>query len=122
MPTDLPNERNLKSPGSLELDPDSGEAIAIDETARLIAASKVEGTPVFNHAGERLGSVRTLMVDKLSGQVAYVVLSVGGLLGLGESHHPLPWKALVYSQELGGYVVDIKGTAVADTPTPAPAD
>jgi len=52
MPTQLPNERRLREPGSMELDP-SGESVAIEETRRLIASSKVEGTPVFNRAGEQ---------------------------------------------------------------------
>jgi len=107
MPTELPsNERALRPAGSMELDP-SGEGVAIDETRRLIASNKVEGTPVFNRAGERLGEVYNFMVDKVSGQVAYAVMSFGGFLGLGESYHPLPWKALAYDVELGGYVVDI---------------
>ncbi len=107
MPTELPNERGLRRPGTLELDPTSGETVAIDETSRLIASDKVEGTPVFDRAGTSLGKVRNLMLDKVSGQIAYVVLSFGGLLGIGESYHPLPWAALTYSVELGGYVVEI---------------
>ncbi len=35
------------------------------------------------------------MIDKYSGQVAYAVMSFGGVLGIGERFHPLPWKALV---------------------------
>lgn len=106
MPTELPNERALRKPGSLELDP-SAEDIAVDETARLIVANKVEGSAVYDRSGRHLGAVHGVMIDKVSGQVAYVVLAVGGFLGLGEHHHPLPWRALAYSTELGGYVVDI---------------
>jgi hypothetical protein len=82
MPTQLPNERQLREPGSLELDP-SGEGVAVEETRRLIASSKVEGTPVSNRASEQLGTVYNFMVDKVSGQVAYVVMSFGGFLGIG---------------------------------------
>jgi hypothetical protein len=105
MPTSLP-EQNLRSPGSMQLDP-TGEGVAIDETRRLIASNKVEGTAVYNSAGEHLGSVYNFMVDKFTGQVAYAVMSFGGFLGLGESYHPLPWKALTYDTRLGGYVVDL---------------
>ena len=106
MPTDLPTERAVRKPGTLELDP-TGEGIAIDETARLIATNKVEGAAVYDRAGRNLGAIHTIMVDKLTGQVAYAVLAFGGFLGLGETHHPLPWKALSYSTDLGGYVIDI---------------
>jgi hypothetical protein len=48
MPTELsPNEHFMREPGSLQLDP-SGEGVAIDETKRLIASNKVEGTPVYD--------------------------------------------------------------------------
>lgn len=45
----------------------SSEGVAIEETRRLIASSKVEGTPVFNRAGEQLGTVYNFTVDKISG-------------------------------------------------------
>ena len=115
MPTELPNERALRRPGSLELDP-SAEDVAADETLRLIAASKVEGSAVYDRTGRHLGAVHGVMIDKVSGQVAYVVLAFGGFLGLGEHHHPLPWRALAYSTELGGYVVDIDPGVLAGPP------
>ncbi len=116
MPTELPNERTLRAPGTMELDP-SAEGIAIDETTRLIASNKVEGTAVYNQEGEHLGSVYNFMVDKISGQVAYAVMSFGGFLGLGDSYHPLPWKALRYDTKLGGYVVDLDRDRLAGAPS-----
>ena len=68
--------------------------VEADETSRLIASNKVEGTAVYNRQGERLGSVYNFMVDKMSGQVAYAVMRFGGFLGIGDSYHPLPWKSL----------------------------
>ena len=91
--------------------------IAVNETERLIAADKVEGTPVYNRAGERLGSVYNFMVDKLTGQVAYAVMSFGGFLGIGERYHPLPWKALTYDTRPGGYVVDVSREQLERAPS-----
>ena len=116
MPTELPNERTLRAPGTMELDP-SAEGVPIDETTRLIASNKVEGTAVYNQEGEHLGSVYNFMVDKVSGQVAYAVMSFGGFLGLGDSYHPLPWKALRYDTKLGGYVVDLDRDRLAGAPS-----
>jgi sporulation protein YlmC with PRC-barrel domain len=115
MPTELPNERPIREAGSLALDP-SASGVATDETRRLIASSKVEGTAVYDRAGENIGTVLNFMVDKVSGQVAYVVLSFGGFLGFGEEYHPLPWRALRYDTRLGGYVVDIDKTVLTDAP------
>jgi hypothetical protein len=61
--------------------------------------------------------VHNFMVDKVSGQVAYAVLAVGGFLGLGETYHPLPWRALTYDTRLDGYVVDIDRTVLTDAPS-----
>jgi hypothetical protein len=41
----------------------SSSEIAVDETDRLVASNKVEGTPVYNRQGERLGDVYNFMVD-----------------------------------------------------------
>ena len=86
---------------------DMNKDVARDETATLIASDKVEGTPVFGMNRERIGSIENFMVDKLSGHVAYAVLSFGGFLGLGSDHYPLPWSTLKYDEGLGGYVVNV---------------
>ncbi|MCC5969180.1 MAG: PRC-barrel domain-containing protein [Pararhodobacter sp.] len=80
---------------------------AIDETLRLIASDKVEGTNVYNLEGEHVGSVHNFMVDKVTGKVSYAVMSFGGFLGIGERYHPLPWDTLKYDTGYGGYVVNV---------------
>ena len=54
--------------------------VAIDETDRLIASDKVEGTAVYSPAQEKLGTIKHFMVDKQTGHVAYAVMSFGGFL------------------------------------------
>ena len=83
------------------------ETLAADETSALISADKVEGTKVMNTAGEKLGSIENVMIDKRSGRVAYAVMSFGGFLGIGDKHHPLPWSMLKYDTNLNGYVVNL---------------
>ena len=78
-----------------------------DTTGRLVAASKVNGTAVYDMKGERLGSVEDIMIDKTAGQVNYAVLSFGGFLGIGSEYYPLPWRKLTYDTSLGGFRVDI---------------
>lgn len=90
--------------------------IEANETHRLIASDKVEGTAVFDRQGEKLGTVKNFMVDKLSGRVEYAVMSFGGFLGMGESRHPLPWAALDYDPEQGGYVVDLDKDTLKQAP------
>ncbi len=89
---------------------------ATDETHRLIASNKVEGTAVYLPDGEQIGSVYNFMVDKISGKVSYAVLSFGGFLGIGERYHPLPWEALKYDPDFGGYVVNVSREQLEDAP------
>jgi sporulation protein YlmC with PRC-barrel domain len=93
------------------------QGVAIDETERLIASDKVEGTAVYNRQGERLGDVYNFMVDKISGKVAYAVLSFGGFLGIGERYFPLPWEKLTYDTNMGGYVVDLDRDTLERAPS-----
>ena len=74
--------------------------VATDETGRLIASNKVEGTAVYNRRRAPRQRLH-FMVDKMSGQVAYAVMSFGGFLGIGDSYHPLPWKSLTYDTDKG---------------------
>lgn len=90
--------------------------IETDETVTLIASDKVEGTAVYNRQGERLGTVTNFMVDKVSGNVQYAVLSFGGFLGLGSDYYPLPWSMLSYDTDKGGYVVDLDKSRLENAP------
>jgi hypothetical protein len=86
---------------------DRHEGLPINETSRLIASNKVEGTVVYARDGARLGSIYNFMVDKRSGKVEYAVMSYGGFLGMGTRYYPLPWDILSYDTRLGGYHVDM---------------
>ncbi len=88
-----------------------------DETRSLIASDKVEGTAVYNMDREHLGKIHNFMVDKISGQVEYAVMSFGGFLGLGDSYRPIPWRKLEYDTELGGYVVDLDRRLLEGAPS-----
>ena len=80
---------------------------AIDNAHELISSARVEGTPVFDPQGEKLGSIHSVMIHKRSGQVAYALLSFGGFLGVGRHVHPIPWERLAYREDRHGYVVEI---------------
>jgi sporulation protein YlmC with PRC-barrel domain len=86
-------------------------------SGRLIAADKVEGTYIYNPAGESLGSVEDVMIDKVSGKIAYAVVGFGGFLGIGDRHYPLPWEKLKYDTNMGGYVVDLDKRTLEGAPS-----
>jgi len=82
----------------------------------LISADRVEGTPVYNTTGERLGHVEDVMLHKVSGKVAYAVISCGGFLGLGEKYLPMPWSLLTYDTDKNGYVVPVDRATLQEAP------
>ena len=86
---------------------DQDKTVKRRETASLIGSDKVEGTPVYRSNGERVGQIEPIMIDKLSGKVAYAVMSFGGFMGIGEDYYPLPWSLLTYNTKLGGYEINI---------------
>ena len=89
----------------------------LDESASVISASKVTGTNVYNTAGEPLGEINDVMIDKRSGKIAYAIMSFGGFLGIGEQYHPLPWATLKYDTRQGGYVVGLTKEQLQGAPT-----
>ena len=92
-------------------------AAASITSGSLIAADKVEGTNVYNLAGDALGTIDDIMIDKASGRAVYAVMSFGGFLGIGEKYHPLPWSILKYNTSKDGYVVNLDKKALEGAPT-----
>lgn len=82
----------------------------------VISSERVEGTAVYDTAGNKLGSIDDLMIDKLSGQVCYAVLEFGGFLGIGTDRYPLPWSILKYDTNQGGYVVPLDKSQLERAP------
>jgi len=88
----------------------------------IISSDQVEGTAVYNSAGDKLGSIDDLMIDKISGQVRYAVLEFGGFLGMGTDRYPLPWNVLKYDTSMDGYVVPLDKAKLEAAPRYAESD
>ena len=86
------------------------------ETTSLIGSDKVDGTAVYGSDQQKIGSIERVMIDKISGKVAYAVLSFGGFLGMGEDYYPVPWPTLKYDTNLGGYLVNLTKDQLAKAP------
>lgn len=68
-----------------------------------VDAKKLIGEDVRNAAGDRVGDINTVILDK-SGQVKAVVVGVGGFLGVGEREVAMQWHELKMSPK-GDYVI-----------------
>ena len=63
----------------------------------------MEGTAIYGADKRKIGTVQRVMIDKISGKVAYAVMSFGGFLGMDQDYYPVPWSMLKYDTNLGGY-------------------
>jgi sporulation protein YlmC with PRC-barrel domain len=54
-------------------------------------ASEIKGLNVQNQQGEDLGQVDDLVFDN-QGKISYLILSTGGVMGVGGNLVPVPWK------------------------------
>ncbi|MCB1510167.1 MAG: PRC-barrel domain-containing protein [Hyphomicrobiaceae bacterium] len=70
-----------------------------------IRSSRVVGTGVYNRAGDKIGEIEDVVLDKMSNRIHFAVVGFGGFLGVGEKFHPVPWSLLDYQERQGGYVV-----------------
>jgi len=75
---------------------------------RIQKASELIGKPVENPRGERLGEVQDLAIDAERERVAYVVLSFGGFLGMGEKWFAIPTGALTLSEDGKHFVLAVE--------------
>jgi sporulation protein YlmC with PRC-barrel domain len=73
---------------------------------RTLGASTLRGDKVVNLEGQEIGKIEELMIDVVSGRVAYAVLSFGGLLGIGSKLFALPWSTLTIDEAAKRFVVN----------------
>jgi sporulation protein YlmC with PRC-barrel domain len=70
--------------------PPPSEAIIPAQAADEVRADKLIGMTVYDTAGEKVGQVKDILFNE-NGQATGVVLSVGGVLGLGAKSVGLQW-------------------------------
>lgn len=74
------------------------EHVDVQKVAAGYRSSKIVGSTVVNDANETIGKVDDLLVEP-SNKVPYVVLSVGGFLGMGERLVVLPFGSLKIAED-----------------------
>jgi sporulation protein YlmC with PRC-barrel domain len=70
-----------------------------------IRAARVIGTNVKDSTGETLGKIEDIILEKTDNKIMFAVVGFGGVLGLGEKYHPLPWDVLDFDPAQDAFVV-----------------
>lgn len=73
----------------------------------LMGAGTLIGDDVYNHNEEDLGDIKEIMLDMRTGEVAYAVLSFGGILGMGEKLFAVPWQSLTLDTINKRFLLDV---------------
>lgn len=80
----------------------------VTERERGVRADTITGTDVRNPQDEYLGSIEDVVFDQRSGEIAYVVISRGGFLGIGEDYVAVPWQQLRVTPNLDTFVLNMR--------------
>lgn len=75
--------------------------------ATQVGATSLMEDDVYNAAGERLGEIEEIILDTRTGCVRYVVLALGGFLGIGRKRFAIPWSALTPDLNYQRCVLDV---------------
>ena len=83
-----------------EKDPASSHRDAQSGSHRLVfvPGDSMKGKEVYNTGDEKLGTVNDLIIERGSGQIAYVVLETGTILGMGGKYVVAPYSAFGWDQ------------------------
>ena len=98
----------------------SKAALPIDEVERVVATDRIDGSAVYSRTGNSLGTVECLMIDKVSGKIAYAVIAIAAVGGECSRRQALPWSVLTYDSLMGGYFVNLDRKILENGPSLGP--
>jgi sporulation protein YlmC with PRC-barrel domain len=82
----------------------------------VMAASTLDGDKILSTEGDEVGKVKDIMLDVQSGRIAYVVMSSGGFLGIGDKLLAIPWSALTLDTTRKCFVLALSSERVKNAP------
>lgn len=83
---------------------------------RVLSASTLGGDRVVNSAGEDMGKIDEIMIDTVTGRVAYAVLSFGGFVGVGDKLFAIPWGRLSLDEDNKKFLLDVDKDTLKQAP------
>ena len=83
---------------------------------RLMGADTLIGEDVYNRDEESLGDIKEIMLDLHTGQIAYAVLSFGGVFGIGSKLFAVPWQSLELDTVNKRFVLDASKEQLQNAP------
>ncbi len=94
----------------------SERALPVDPFERVVSVDRINASTVYSRAGDALGRVDCVLLDKVSGKITYALVAVAGGCK-GERRQALPWSVLTYDPLMGGYLVNLDRKVLESGPT-----
>lgn len=82
----------------------------------VVRASELLGYGVQNFEGEELGSINDAMVSLQDGCIDYIILSFGGILGLGDSLFLIPWRVITIDPQNERLIFNVEPEVLNEAP------
>ena len=73
---------------------------------RYLTASSIMKDKVYNKEEELMGGIKDIMIDLDSGRIEYVIIELGGFLGIGEKYFAIPYSYLKVDVKNESFVLD----------------
>jgi sporulation protein YlmC with PRC-barrel domain len=94
----------------------AGQAVTSGE---FISTDKLTGMDVRNQEGKRIGEVSAYQLDE-SGNVRFLVVSTGGIFGIGEKERLVPYSAFKPTEAADALILTVDESLLASSPAKAP--
>jgi hypothetical protein len=82
----------------------------------VVNAKDVISLKVMNNQEQDLGKIEAIMLHKVDGKVAYVVLSYGGFLGMGNKLFAIPWNVFSYDAARDCLILSLSEEKLKNSP------
>lgn len=83
---------------------------------QLYRGTRIIGSTVRDAKDKKIGDIKDLILDSRRGEVAYVVVNFGGVMGVGRKYHAIPWRALEASDNGRYYVLHADRETISQAP------
>lgn len=83
---------------------------------QLYRSTKIIGATLRDAKDKKIGNIKDLVLDRERGEIAYAVVSFGGVLGVGRKLHAIPWQALAPSDNGRHYILHADRETINQAP------
>jgi sporulation protein YlmC with PRC-barrel domain len=96
--------------------PERPDAASAVRQQQMYRGSKIIGAIVRDPQDRKIGQIKDLMLDSRRGEIAYAVVSFGGVMGTGRKYHAIPWQSLQASDDGKYYVLHADRETINQAP------